>query len=93
MKTKMMMKEISVCYCINSLPNEGSRKQTDFVRHFFNFDTREMTLFAKYSAAQLIRSKSQSKLPIRFVHHRRLSRIRKNPDDFAIGCKLSGFLI
>ncbi|RGK47284.1 pseudouridylate synthase [Ligilactobacillus ruminis] len=24
---------------INQMPNKGSRKKTDFVRHFFSFDT------------------------------------------------------
>ncbi len=35
---------------LNEMPNKCGRLATDFVRHFFNFDTQEINLFAKCSA-------------------------------------------
>ena len=38
-------------FALNEMPNKYGRLATDFVRHFFNFDTQEIILFAKCSAA------------------------------------------
>ncbi len=37
-------------FALNEVPNKCGRLATDFVRHFFNFDTQEIILFAKCSA-------------------------------------------
>lgn len=37
-------------FALNEMPNKCGRLATDFVRHFFNFDMQEITLFTKCSA-------------------------------------------
>ena len=36
-------------FALNEVPNKCGRLAIDFVRHFFNFDTQKIILFAKCS--------------------------------------------